>query len=166
MTKNERRYMEVRLMSQGIPEAVFEVVDFEKIFKSILKNDAMINPIVDLFRMKEELKSRSELTKTKRLKIKSDKYIPSIGEKNWLCLSEGQSAVASISTILGRNGFAFYALRGLPINAWSAFCLVCKSPPAIPAASTTRSSRTAAACLCAWPFAFPIPMKSVCPISA
>lgn len=95
-------------------------VDFEKLFKSILKNDAMINPIVDLFRMKEELKSRSELTKTKRLKIKSDKYIPSIGDRNWLCLSEGQSAVASISTILGRNGFAFYALRGLPINAWSA----------------------------------------------
>lgn len=35
MTKNERRYMEVRLMSQGIPEAVFEVVDFEKIFANV-----------------------------------------------------------------------------------------------------------------------------------
>jgi hypothetical protein len=35
MTKNERRYMEVRLMSQGIPEAVFEVVDFEKIFSNV-----------------------------------------------------------------------------------------------------------------------------------
>lgn len=95
-------------------------VDFEKLYKAILKNDAIISPVVDLFRMKEELKSRTELTKSKKAKIKSDKYIPSIGDRNWLCLSEGQSAVASISTILGRNGFAFYALRGLPINAWSA----------------------------------------------
>ena len=108
--------------SQGEVSSYFtsQGVDFEKLFKNILKNDAIIDPVVDLFRMKEELKSRTELSKTKRIKIKSDKYIPSIGEKNWLCLSEGQSAVASISTILGRNGFAFYALRGLPINAWGA----------------------------------------------
>lgn len=108
--------------SQGEVSSYFngQGVDFEKLYKSILKNDEIINPVVDLFRMKEELKSRSELSKTKKIKIKSDKYIPSIGEKNWLCLSEGQSAVAAISTILGRDGFAFYALRGLPINAWSA----------------------------------------------
>lgn len=94
------------------------VIDFDDLAKKVLKNDAIINPIIDTFRIKEELKARQEIKKVKRIKISADKYTPPIGEQNILALSEGQSAVSSISQCLGRNGIGYYALRGLPLNVY------------------------------------------------
>lgn len=93
-------------------------VDFELFAKKILKNDAIINPIVDMFKLKEELKARQELKAAKKIKVKSDKYMaPSAGTGNKrLFLCEGQSAQSSLCSCLGRDGNAYYCLRGLPIN--------------------------------------------------
>lgn len=93
-------------------------INFEEFAKKILKNEAIINPIVESFRIKEELKARQELKKVKKVKISADKYIPPTGEQNLLVLCEGQSALASISQCLGRNGIGYYALRGLPLNCY------------------------------------------------
>lgn len=94
-------------------------VDFEKFAKVILKNEAIINPIVDMFKLKEELKARSELKKIKKIKVKSDKYMsPKSGTSNkYLFLCEGQSAQSSLCSCIGRDGCGYYSLRGLPINA-------------------------------------------------
>ena len=43
-------------------------IDFERFAKDILKNDAIINPIVDMFKLKEELKARQELRKSRKQK--------------------------------------------------------------------------------------------------
>lgn len=93
-------------------------INFEEFAKKILKNEAIINPIVESFKIKEELKARQELKKVKKVKISADKYIPPTGEQNLLVLCEGQSALASISQCLGRNGIGYYALRGLPLNCY------------------------------------------------
>lgn len=92
-------------------------VDFQAFAKQILKNDAIIEPIVDMFKLKEELKARSELKKIKKVKVRSDKYMSPIGAQKYLFLCEGASAQASLAGCLGRNGFGYYACRGLPINA-------------------------------------------------
>lgn len=92
-------------------------IDFEKFGKTILKNEAIIGPIVETFKIKEELKARSELKKIKKVKVRSDKYMSPIGAQKYLFLCEGASAQASLAGCLGRNGFGYYACRGLPINA-------------------------------------------------
>lgn len=65
-------------------------IDFEKLAKDILKNDAIIGPIIDMFKLKEELKARQELKQAKKIKVKSDKYMSPIGQQKYLFLCEGQ----------------------------------------------------------------------------
>ena len=75
-------------------------IDFDKLAKDILKNDAIIGPIVDMFKLKEELKARQELKQAKKVRVKSDKYFPGIGEKKYLFLVEGLSAGSGLMTCL------------------------------------------------------------------
>ena len=93
-------------------------IDFEKFARDIMKNDAVMMPIIDMFKIKEELKARQELKKAKKIKVKSDKYFPGIGEKKYLFLVEGLSAGGGLMKCLGRNGKYFYCLRGLALNAY------------------------------------------------
>lgn len=95
-----------------------DCIDFEKFAKDILKNDAIINPIVDMFKLKEELKARQELKHAKKVKVKSDKYFPGIGDKKYLFLVEGLSAGGGLMKCLGRKEKYFYCLRGLALNAY------------------------------------------------
>lgn len=94
-------------------------IDFDALAKQVLKNDAIINPIVEAFKIKEELKAKKDIKSSKKIKVKSDKYMSSIGKKKYCVLTEGLSAMSSIVSCLGRDGFGYYAMRGLPINAYS-----------------------------------------------
>jgi DNA topoisomerase-2 len=98
---------------------ISDKIDFDKLVKEILKNDAIINPIIDMFKLKEELKARQELKKVKKIKVKSDKYMSPIGEQKYLALVEGNSAASGLQSSLGRDGIGYFACRGLPINAYS-----------------------------------------------
>lgn len=95
-------------------------VDFEKLAKQILKNEAIIGPVVETFKIKEELKARQELKQAKKVKVRSDKYLPPLGGsgRKYLALCEGASAQSGISACLGREGIGYYAMRGLPLNAY------------------------------------------------
>lgn len=95
-------------------------IDFEKFAKDILKNEAIINPIIETFKIKEELKARQELKKVKKIKVKSDKYMSSIGAKKYFLICEGLSARGGLSAALGRDGYSFFAARGVPLNGYSA----------------------------------------------
>lgn len=95
-------------------------IDFDAFAKQILKNDAIINPIVETFKIKEELKSRQELRQSKKAKVRSDKYMAPIGERKYLALCEGASAMSGISGCVGRQGIGYYALRGLAVNVINA----------------------------------------------
>ena len=94
-------------------------IDFDVFAKQILKNEAIINPIVEMFKIKEELKSRQELKQSKKTKVRSDKYMAPIGDKKYLALCEGASAMSGISGCVGRQGIGYYACRGLAINAFN-----------------------------------------------
>jgi DNA gyrase/topoisomerase IV subunit B len=101
-----------------ISKYISDKIDFEKFAKQILKNENIINPIVETFKIKEELKARSELKQVKKTKIKSDKYFPGVGNKKYLFLVEGLSAAGGLMKCLGRDGKYYYALRGLALNAY------------------------------------------------
>jgi len=95
--------------------------DFDKFAKQILKNEAIIDPIIETFKIKEELKARQELKKVKKIRVKSDKYMrPSDGTgQKYLALVEGNSAASGLQASVGNEGIGYFACRGLPINAYS-----------------------------------------------
>lgn len=102
-----------------------EQIDFDKLAKDVLKNDAIIEQIVETFKLKEEVKNRIALKHSANAKVKIDasKYISQIGEqKKFLAICEGFSAMCGLSAALGRKGIAYYAGRGVPLNIWD-----CKS---------------------------------------
>ena len=101
-----------------LAEAEIDISD--KISRRILNNKEFLENITDLYRAKEELAEKKELAKlNKKTKtVSSEKYFPPIGKspKKYLMLTEGYSAFAGISKILGRDGIAYYSLRGKIMN--------------------------------------------------
>lgn len=95
-------------------------IDFTKITNKILKTPAIIDPITEVYKIKEELKKRQDLKNVDKAvkKPKSEKFMPPIGEWTNIFLAEGDSASNSISKILGRQGNGFYAMFGVPPNAY------------------------------------------------
>jgi DNA topoisomerase-2 len=96
----------------------FADMDFEKLADRLYKTQSIIDPITEVYKIKEELKKRQEmkgLEKTKK-KIKSDKYLPSIGVKKYLIVTEGFSASGGLIPVLGRKEAGYYSLRGKPLN--------------------------------------------------
>lgn len=89
-----------------------------KLSNKILKEKTIIDNITELFQFKEDLKEKKELAKLngKRRDIDSSKYVPCIGEKKYLCITEGQSAYGGIAPVLGRKGIAYYQIRGKILN--------------------------------------------------
>ena len=93
-------------------------VDFDRLATAVLKKAAIVDPIVETFKIKEELKARQSLKVSKRTKVRSEKYFPGIGERNYLFLCEGMSAAGGLMKCLGRDGKYYYALRGLALNVY------------------------------------------------
>lgn len=93
-------------------------LDFDALAKAVLKNEAIVGPVIETFKIKEELKARRELKAVKKVKVRSDKYMGPIGSRMYLALCEGASAMSGISSCLGRNGIGYYAMRGVPLNAY------------------------------------------------
>ena len=66
-------------------------IPYDTIINKIFKTPGIIDPITEVYRIKEEFKKRQELKalgKTVK-KFKSEKYTPSIGVKKYLVLTEG-----------------------------------------------------------------------------
>lgn len=96
-------------------------IPYDKITTKMFSNKAIIEPITEIYKFKEELKKRQELKGLKTTKkIKSDKYTPATRRKKYLMVSEGDSAVGGLMPVLGRDYCGFYALKGKPLNAYSA----------------------------------------------
>lgn len=99
----------------------FKDLDFNKLSNKILKTPEIIDPITEVYKIKEQLKKNLELKKADKVvnkKPKSEKFMPPIGEWTNIFLAEGDSASNSISKILGRQGNGFYAMFGVPPNAY------------------------------------------------
>jgi DNA gyrase/topoisomerase IV subunit B len=97
-------------------------IDFERLTQRIFKNKEIIDPITEVYRIREEMKRRQEMRGLDKSvkKIKSDKYLPSIGTKKYLLLVEGESALGGLSPVLGRKECGYYTLKGKPLNSYSA----------------------------------------------
>ncbi|MBD3843749.1 MAG: hypothetical protein IE909_18105, partial [Campylobacterales bacterium] len=98
-------------------------IDWDTFCKKILKNKFIIDPITEVYRIKEELKRRQEMKALEgkpKEKIKSEKYTKAVGVNEMLVICEGLSAKNGILPSLGRNGIAYYELKGKPLNVIAA----------------------------------------------
>ena len=100
----------------------FQNVDWDKYIAKVLKDTSIIEPITEVYRIKEELKKRQELKKLDKSvkKIKSEKYLPPIGKKKYLMIAEGDSAKGGLEPVLGRQECGYYTLKGKPLNSYQA----------------------------------------------
>ena len=95
-------------------------IDLNKLSMKILKEKEIIDNITEMFKLKEELAEKKALksANSKKKDIDSDKYFPPVSGsgKKYLMITEGYSAFAGISPILGRKGIGYYSLRGKLLN--------------------------------------------------
>lgn len=95
--------------------------DFIEMAKKLSKNESIMEPIIEMFKLKEELKKRQALKNisNKKKKVTSESYFTPIGKKKYLMLTEGFSATSSMLKVLGRKNIAYYSLRGKPLNTYN-----------------------------------------------
>lgn len=94
-------------------------------YKKLLYNEAIINPIIDTYLIKEKLKEKEEVrAKNKKLqKVKIAKLVDATSnerEKCILFLTEGDSASSTFITIRDQKYHACMPLRGKVINVMNA----------------------------------------------
>ena len=111
-----------RLISSNNFKALIDELLSEKFLNSILKNDEIILPIVEAYKLKLQVKENVELKKlgqTKK-KVRVEKYYPATKHKKYLVLTEGDSACNGLMSVLGRDVFSYFPLRGKPLNVLEA----------------------------------------------
>lgn len=96
--------------------------DWDKLVQSIYKTEQIIQPIVESFKIKEELKNRQSLDKISKTKgtFKCQKFYPATEQNKYIFITEGDSSCGSLIGCLSRKQIGFYATRGVPLNAYDA----------------------------------------------
>jgi DNA topoisomerase-2 len=97
-------------------------IDWDSFAQKVVKCNEIMDPILESFKIKEELKNRQALNKLGKTTkaFKCDKFLPATKENKYMLICEGFSASAGLSACLGRSLFGYYATRGVPLNAYDA----------------------------------------------
>lgn len=94
---------------------------FDKFINKVAKNKDIVEPIVEVYKIKEEIKKKKELSlQDKKLtkKIKSKKFTPAIKGNEYIMIVEGESALGGLMPVLGREIYSYYELKGKPLNSY------------------------------------------------
>jgi DNA gyrase/topoisomerase IV subunit B len=95
-------------------------IDWDAFAQKICKCSEIIEPIIESFKIKEELKNRQTLEKIGRTnsKFKCKKFLPATKENKYCAIVEGDSASSGLSAGLGRSQIGYFATRGVPLNTF------------------------------------------------
>jgi DNA topoisomerase-2 len=93
----------------------FEITDrfINKLIKSVVIQNIL--EWIEARKLAREKAQLRRLGKKKRI-TRIDKYLPATTQNKYLVLCEGDSAMGSMTKILSRKDFGFFALRGKPLN--------------------------------------------------
>lgn len=106
-------------ITNSVAECKEAIGDFDaaKFAKKLMANEDLINEITAYTRLQEDLAAKKDLSKLEKTKrVKSDKFFPAVGKPKTLIITEGNSACSGLIKCLGRQGNAFYAMKGVPLN--------------------------------------------------
>ena len=109
--------------AHSVIKQYFNTIDWDDLVKNIAKSEAIVDPILMSYRLKEELKNRlalKNMEKTDNKEVRCENYYPAIAEKLYFFITEGQSANSSLISALGRTKLGYFATKGVPLNAYTA----------------------------------------------
>lgn len=97
-------------------------IDWDAFATKIVKTPEIMDPILESFKIKEELKNRQALNKLGKISktFKCEKFLPATKENKYFLIAEGDSAAGGLSNCLGRSQFGYFSTRGVPLNAYDA----------------------------------------------
>lgn len=103
---------------------IFADVDFDKIVTKLKKDDVFLEPIIDMYRAKEEIKRRKELAAKERKveKVKVPKHVEALSNDRAKCtlhISEGDSATSSFLACRNKDFHSIFPLRGKFMNVYT-----------------------------------------------
>lgn len=102
-------------------ERVFEGFDFEKFSRKVADNEELMGPIVEFFRLKQQVREIED-EKRERKKIKKIKVAEHMRASNddrsktILFITEGESAIGQLGNVRDAKIHGGFPLRGKPIN--------------------------------------------------
>ncbi len=107
-----------RLISPNNFKDLIDSILNKKFLDSICKNEEIILPIVEAYKLKQQVKDNIDLKKLnqQKKKIRIEKYYPATKQQKYLILTEGDSALSGILPVLGRENYSYFALKGKPLN--------------------------------------------------
>lgn len=94
--------------------------DLSPLVNKVVKSKDIKDFIKATTAAREMRANKAKLGAAKKAKIKSEKFLDAQNERTNLMLVEGDSALGGLLPSLGRKNIAYYALKGKPLNAWSA----------------------------------------------
>lgn len=94
--------------------------DLSPLVNKVVKSKDIKDFIKATTAAREMRANKAKLGAAKKAKIKSEKFLDAQQERTNLMLVEGDSALGGLLPSLGRKNIAYYALKGKPLNAWSA----------------------------------------------
>lgn len=101
-------------------KAFLKDVDWDAFANKICKCEAIIGPIVESFKIKEELQNKKLLDKIGKAtpKFKCKKFMPATKTNKYMAICEGDSAQSGLSDAFGRDEIGYFATRGVPLNTY------------------------------------------------
>jgi len=101
-------------------KAFLKDVDWDDFAAKICRCEEIINPIVESFKIKEELQNKKTLDKISKTsaKFKCKKYMPATEKNEYFAIVEGDSAMGGLSDGFGRKQIGYFATRGVPLNTY------------------------------------------------
>jgi len=96
----------------------FVNIDFDKFINKLIKNKDIVEPITEIFELKEQQRLKKELNEKDKpvKKIKNEKFTAPSHKWHRLFIGEGFSAISGLMPVLGRVENGFFELKGLPLN--------------------------------------------------
>lgn len=95
-------------------------IKFKQFAKKIKTNKSIMHPITLLHSIKEQFNSLTDLKELKPVskRVFIEKYYKSSIDtsRSSLVLTEGDSALSGIISVLGREGYSYFPLKGKPLN--------------------------------------------------
>jgi DNA gyrase/topoisomerase IV subunit B len=99
-------------------KGILEELITEKFLKSLLKNEEIILPIIEAYKLQQQVKENVKLQQLNKVKkIKVAKYHPAVKSPKYLFLTEGDSACGGLMAAFGREFYSYFPLKGKPLNS-------------------------------------------------
>lgn len=101
-------------------KAFLKDVNWDEFAQKIFKCNEIIEPIIESFKIKEELQNKKAAEKINKsnAKFRCKKFMPATEQNKYWFLVEGDSAAAGISDGFGRKNIGYFATRGVPLNTY------------------------------------------------